>query len=418
MAAILLGGIGSALGAGFGGTILGLSGAVIGGGIGSLIGTAIDSRIIASLTPDQRQEGARLDELRVTSATEGAVIPRVYGRMRVGGNIIWATDFREVYSETRQGGGGKGGGGGVVVEDYSYFASIAVAIGTGPIGGIGRVWADGSAFDVPGAIWRLHRGTETQMPDPFIEATMGAGFAPAYRGTAYIVFENLPLATFGNRLPQLSFEIYRPSEEPDSAEQLLTAVNMFPSSGEFIYATEPITRTISGGAVLPENVNSTGGQCDFLTSLDQLEATAPNCKSVSLVLAWFGTDLRAANGQIRPGVDSATKVTAPKVWLVNGVSRAAAYVVSQINGSPAYGGTPSDFSVVQAIQELKARGFRVTFYPFLLMDVPEANTLPNPYSNNAAALGQPKYPWRGRMTCTPAAASPEQWTRRQQRPVK
>ena len=129
MAAILLGGIGSALGAGFGGTILGLSGAVIGGGIGSaiggsiggtilglsgavigggigsLIGTAIDSRIIASFAPDQRQEGARLDELRVTSATEGAVIPRVYGRMRVGGNIIWATDFREVYSETRQGGG-------------------------------------------------------------------------------------------------------------------------------------------------------------------------------------------------------------------------------------------------------------------------------------------------------------------------
>ena len=377
MAAILLGGIGSALGAGFGGSILGLSGAVIGGGIGSLIGTAIgtaiDSRIIASLTPDQRQEGARLDELRVTSATEGAVIPSVYGRMRVGGNIIWATDFREEYSETRQGGGGKGGG--VVVEEYSYFASIAVAIATGPIGGIGRIWADGSAFDVPGAVWRLHCGTETQMPDPFIEATMGAGFAPAYRGTAYIVFENLPLASFGNRLPQLSFEVYRPSEEPDSAEQLLTAVNMIPSSGEFIYATEPITREVSGGAVLPENVNSTAGQCDFLTSLDQLEATAPNCKSVSLVVAWFGTDLRAGNCQIRPGVDSATKVTAPKLWLVNGVARAAAYVVSQISGSPAYGGTPSDFSVVQAIQELKARGFRVTFYPFLLVDVPEQGTL-------------------------------------------
>ncbi|MGO4917537.1 glycoside hydrolase/phage tail family protein [Pseudogemmobacter sp. W21_MBD1_M6] len=403
MAAIVLGGIGSAIGGSIGGSILGLSAAAIGGGIGSLIGTTIDSRLNASFAPDQRQEGARLDELRVTSATEGAVIPRIYGRMRVGGNIIWATDFREVYSETRQGGGGKGGGGGVVVEDYSYFASIAVAIATGPIGGVGRIWADGSAFDVPGAIWRLHRGTETQMPDPFIEATMGAGLAPAYRGTAYIVFENLPLAIFGNRLPQLSFEVYRPSEEPDSAEQLLTAVNMIPSSGEFIYATEPITRNIGSGAVQPENVNSSGGQCDFLTSLDQLEATAPNCKSVSLVVAWFGTDLRAGNCQIRPGVETATKVTAPKLWAVNGVSRSAAYVVSQIDGSPAYGGTPSDFSVVQAIQELKARGFRVTFYPFLLMDMPEANTLPSPYSDNAAALGQPKYPWRGRITCSPAA---------------
>ena len=67
-------------------------------------------------------------------------------------------------------------------------------------------------------------------------------------------FENHALATFGNRLPQLSFEVYRPSEEPDSAEQLLTAVNMIPSSGEFIYATEPITRAVIGGAVLSENV--------------------------------------------------------------------------------------------------------------------------------------------------------------------
>jgi hypothetical protein len=403
MAAIVLGGIGSTLGASLGGTLLGVSAMTIGGGIGSMIGSAIDSRIIASFTPDQRQEGARLDELRVTSATEGAVIPRIYGRMRVGGNMIWATDFREEYTETRQSGSGKGGGGGVVIENYSYFASFAVALATGPIGGIGRIWADGSAFDVPGAIWRLHRGTETQMPDPFIETMMGAGQAPAYRGTAYIVFENLPLTSFGNRVPQLSFEVYRPSGEADSAEQLMTAVNMIPSSGEFIYATEPITRDIANGAVLPENVNSSGGQCDFLSSLDQLEATAPNCKSVSLVVSWFGTDLRAGNCQIRPGVDTANKVTAPRIWLVNGVTRAAAYVVSQVNGGPAYGGTPSDFSIVQAIQELKSRGFRVTFYPFLLMDVPEANTLPNPYSNGASALGQPKYPWRGRITCSPAA---------------
>jgi len=114
--------------------------------------------------------------LRVTRASEGAAIPRIFGRLRVGGNIIWATDFREEYTETRQGNGGKGGG--IVVEVYSYFASIAVAIATGRIGGVGRIWADGSAFDVPGAVWRLHRGTETQMPDPFIQATMGAGLAP------------------------------------------------------------------------------------------------------------------------------------------------------------------------------------------------------------------------------------------------
>jgi hypothetical protein len=59
--------------------------------------------------------------------------------------------------------------------------------------------------------------------------------------------------------------------------------------------------------------------------------------------------------------------------------------------------------VVQAIKKMKARGLRVTFYPFLLMDVPPGNTLPNPYSDNAAETGQPAFPWRGRITCSPAA---------------
>ena len=56
---------------------------------------------------------------------------------------------------------------------------------------------------------------------------------------------------------------------------------------------------------------------------------------------------------------------------MNGVERSAARVVSTDGeGRPIYGGTPADFAVVQAIQELKARGLRVTFYPFILMDVP------------------------------------------------
>ena len=71
---------------------------------------------------------------------------------------------------------------------------------------------------------------------------------------------------------------------------------------------------------------------------------------------------------------------------------------------PAYGGTPSDSAVVQAIQELKARGYRVTFYPFILMDVPAGQ--PRCRTRTPAtrpAPGQPTYPWRGRITCSPGA---------------
>lgn len=403
MATLVLGVAGAAIGGSIGGAILGVSAATIGGFVGSAIGSVVDSWIISSLAPTQRIEGPRLDSLRITSSTEGAVIPRVYGRMRMGGNIIWATDFREEVNTTTQGGGKGGGGGKVKTTEYLYYASFAVAVCEGPITGIGRIWADGKLLDTAGITWRWYPGDETQTADPFIAAKMGAASTPAYRGTAYVVFEELPLGNYGNRLPQLSFEIFRPLADPDTAEGLTKAVTMIPASGEFTYATEGI-RKGSSGEQTPENLNALSDTADMMVALDRLQAMAPKVESVSLVVAWFGTDLRAGECQIRPGVEYAEKTTSPKTWSVNGVSRATAHLVSRDDKDrPVYGGTPADFAVVQAIKEIKARGLRVTFYPFLLMDVPPGNTLPNPYSDNAAETGQPAFPWRGRITCSPAA---------------
>ncbi|MDP7150261.1 MAG: glycoside hydrolase TIM-barrel-like domain-containing protein [Paracoccaceae bacterium] len=402
MASIILASAGSAIGASIGGGILGVSSGVIGGAIGSMAGSLVDSWIVSSLAPGQTVEGARLENLAVTTSTEGAVIPRVWGRMRLGGNIIWATDFTETVS-TSTTGGGKGGGPKVTTTTYTYTASFAVALCEGPISGIGRVWADGKPLDLSGMTWRLYKGNETQVPDPFIEAKMGTGNAPAYRGTAYVMFEDLPLEKFGNRIPQLSFEIFRPLVEADTAEGMVKSVTMIPGSGEFVYATEPITRG-TGGNTTSENVNNATGKPDILASLDNLKSSAPAVQNVSLVVSWFGLDLRVGNCQIKPGVETATKTTAPKVWGVNGVTRSGAHLISTDGqGKVNYGGTPADFSVVQAIKEMKARGLRVTFYPFLLMDIPAGNTLPDPYSDNAATVGQPAHPWRGRITCSPAA---------------
>ncbi len=406
MASILLASAGSAIGASIGGSILGVSAATIGGAVGSFAGSLVDSWIVSQFAPGQRIEGARLENLAVTTSTEGAVIPRVWGRMRLGGNIIWATDFTEHVS-TSTSGGGKGGGPKVTTTSYSYTASFAVALCEGPISGIGRVWADGKPLDLKDATWRLYTGDEAQQLDPFIEARMGTGNAPAYRGTAYVVFEELDLTPFGNRIPQLSFEVFRPLVEPDTAEGMVRSVTMIPGSGEFVYATEPITRG-SGGSTASENVNNQTGQPDLLASLDNLQAAAPNIGNVSLVVSWFGLDLRAGNCAIKPGVETASKVTTPRTWSVNGVDRASAHLISlDAEGRTNYGGTPADFSVVQAIKEMKVRGLRVTFYPFLLMDIPAGNSLPDPYSDSAATLGQPAHPWRGRITCSPTAGFAE-----------
>jgi len=48
---------------------------------------------------------------------------------------------------------------------------------------------------------------------------------------------------------------------------------------------------------------------------------------------------------------------------------------------------------------LKERGYKVMIYPFILMDIPEGNSLPDPYGG----AEQSKFPWRGRITCHPAA---------------
>jgi hypothetical protein len=404
MATLVLGAAGAAIGGSIGGAILGVSAATIGGFIGSTIGSVIDSWMISSLAPTQRIEGARMDNLRITSATEGAVIPRLYGRMRIGGNIIWATDFREETKTTTQGGGKGGGGGGKVkTTEYFYYASFAVALCEGSITGIGRIWADGKLLDTAGITWRWYPGDEGQTADPFISAKMGVANTPAYRGTAYVVFEDLPLGNYGNRIPQLSFEVFRPLADPDTAEGLTQAVTMIPASGEFTYATTGI-RKGGGGAQAPENLNALSDTADMVVALDRLQAMAPEVESVSLVVAWFGDDLRAGDCTIRPGVEVSAKTTSPQTWSVNGVSRANAHLVSRDDQDrPVYGGTPADFAVVQAIKEMKARGLRVTLYPFILMDVPPGNTLPTPYSGNAAETGQPVFPWRGRITCSPAA---------------
>jgi hypothetical protein len=321
MATLVLGATGAAIGGSIGGAILGVSAATIGGFVGSTIGSVVDSWIVSSLAPTQRIEGPRLDSLRITSSTEGAVIPRVYGRMRMGGNVIWATDFREETKTTTQGGGKGGGGGGKVkTTEYLYYTSFAVALCEGPITGIGRIWADGKPMDLSGVSWRWYPGNEAQTADPFIAAKMGAASTPAYRGTAYVVFEDLPVANYGNRLPQLSFEVFRPLADPDTAEGLTQAVTMIPASGEFTYATQGI-RKGSGGAQIPENLNALSDTADMVVALDRLQAMAPKVESVSLVVAWFGNDLRAGDCTIRPGVEVSEKTTSPQTWSVNGVRR-------------------------------------------------------------------------------------------------
>ena len=277
---------------------------------------------------------------------------------------------------------------------YSYYANLAVGLCEGPIAAVRRVWADGTELDLTSVTMRSYRGDETQSADPLIVAKETD--APAYRGLAYVVFERLALENFGNRIPQLSFEVIRPVGK---LEQMTRAVALIPGATEFGYEPETVTQVTGPGQSARENRYVTYAKSDVVASLDELQAVAPNIARVAVVVAWFGTDLRAGQCRIKPGIDNRDKQTHGGTWSVAGVDRASAYLVSTVDGRAAYGGTPSDDSVSDLIAELKARGLKITFYPFVMMDIAADNALTDPWTGAAA---QPPYPWRGRITCDPA----------------
>lgn len=182
-------------------------GTLVGGPIGGFIGALAGQQIDKALIGGGKREGPRLKDLSLTTSSYGSPVPRHYGTMRVAGTVIWATDLIE---RAEKQGGGKGK---PSVTTYSYSASFAVALASRPIGAVGRIWADGNllrgaAGDLKtGGTFRLHNGHADQQPDPLIAAAQGADRCPAWRGTAYAVFEDLDLSTFGNRIPALTFEV-------------------------------------------------------------------------------------------------------------------------------------------------------------------------------------------------------------------
>ncbi|MFN3228930.1 MAG: glycoside hydrolase TIM-barrel-like domain-containing protein [Asticcacaulis sp.] len=374
MAQLILTQVGSALGG------------PVGGLIGSQIGQAIDQTALNALQP-VRQVGPRLDGVRLLSAHEGAAIPEPWGRIRLGGQVIWSARLKE---DRRRTSASKTA---PRTEQARYSLSFAVALGAGPLDGIGTIWADGQVMDLSGVNWRVYLGTDDQMPDPLIAAIEGQ--APAFRGVAYLVFEDLPLEPYGLRVPQISAEVIRRPAGANDLERRIRAVNLIPGAGEFAYSAAPVWRREGLTRLRPENSHSGLGLADITVALDQMQTALPSLEQVNVVVSWFGDDLRAGACQIYPATERADKATRPETWSVAGQTRAEARTVSQTpEGRAVYGGSPSDASVVALIKALKARGLKVGLNPFVLMDIPAGR---HP--------GQGAFPWRGRLSAGDQQAS-------------
>lgn len=400
MATIVLSAAGAAIGGAIGGSVLGVSAAVIGKAVGATIGSAIDQSVFGF--GNRTVESGRIDSFRLQGAAEGQPMPVVFGRTRIAGHMIWSSDFLETKTVTSS--GGKGTGPKITTKNYTYSVSVAFALGEGVVSRIGRIWADGQEISTGDLNIAFYPGDEEQLPDPTIAAVEGLENTPSYRGTAYVVIEGLQLEDFGNRIPQLNFEVYRPAqpgiEGIAATAETVNGVCLIPGTGEFSLGTTPVYYTGEFADNRSANVNTLREETDFLNSLDDLHNDLPNCKSISVVTSWFGDDLRCGYCTLRPKVEKLGLSSSPLNWQVNGLVREEAQAVSLLDGRPVFGGTPSDNAVIEALQEIKGRGFNAVFYPFILMDIMEGNMLSDPYSENSY---QPAMPWRGRITSTPAA---------------
>ena len=385
MASIVL----QSAGAAIGGYLGGAPGAAVGAQIGGYLGSAIDG------PKKVHYEGQRLEDLAVQTSTYGRMIPMVFGSVRIAGNVIWSRPIKEVATTTKSSAGGKGGGGQKSSSSttYSYYITLAAAICEGEVTRVDRVWADAQLLDLSQGTYRIYTGSEAQLPDPMIESYEGVGTTPAYRGLSYIVIEDFPMADFGNRIPNFTFEVTRQAAQLDdgtnSVESQIQSIMLIPGSGEFVYDTQTeykLTGETVGGQFVQNgyqfalNQHTADGRANVMLALDQLQQTLPNLEWVAVAVNWFGTTMDIHDCEIYPCVEYQGGVlTSPDDWQVAGFTRSTARLIGNDAGVLRYGGTPDDGSIVRLLTELQARGLKIFFYPMMLMDV----------------AGKP---WRGNLT--------------------
>jgi hypothetical protein len=195
--------VGTVIGAYFGNPALGAT-------IGSMVGGYVDP---------VKVKGPRLTDAQQQTSQDGVPIPLTFGVVRIQGNIIVTGPLTEHKHKD------DGKGSGTETTTYTYTRTYAIGICEGPIGGIRRVWKNGKLVmdatppsegaDVHDrlAFFRffdnhvLYLGDENQVVDGELEAAVGAGKIPAFRGLAYMVAVDEDVTDTAGAIPTFEFEV-------------------------------------------------------------------------------------------------------------------------------------------------------------------------------------------------------------------
>lgn len=238
---------------------------------------------------EENQFGPEISEVSFPGSTYDEVIPLVYNRGVLGGNIIWASEARVVkkcigeYAHESDGTL-------VVISNRvtQTYVDFALALCEGTISGIARIWigdnlvynntietdaagvvtntGDGSVvttvenitmfkkdeknldkFDRTTLELRVYTGSEDQPVDPAIFAQYRAA-APAFRGVAYIMFKNFELTGNNGSIPALKIEVIRNAQNirPKQISALVDS-DLKDVKPDLLWFDEPSRRLYVGG---------------------------------------------------------------------------------------------------------------------------------------------------------------------------
>jgi hypothetical protein len=352
---------------------------------------------------DKEEQDLSLENIRMQTRTLERNIPIVFGEVLLAGNIIWMSDIKKVshgevtimptllaniihFSQFNT----------LSNARIEYSIDLIIAICEGEVDDILGVYINGASIDVLSYNFRFYKGSNAQEPDPLILKEK-LDSSPAFRGLCYAVFEDFNLSDFGNTIPKFEFFIKRSNfgrlnSKVMRLKNSIKGVNLMPGSGEFVY--EPSINAVyqgifinpqtlkPSGKITHSNNNTNKKQADAIVALNQLKEDLPNLEWVSLVVTWFADGTQIASTSIFPAVEFNDKKSAsyPIKWQVAGKERWEVRQVSRrSDGSLNYGGTVSDFSIINILKELRDRGYKIVFYPMIFVDTEDK-------------------PWRGRMT--------------------
>jgi hypothetical protein len=201
------------------------TGQIVGGILGGVVGSAVGNPWLGAqigmgiggyIDPPKgpKADGPRVGDLSVQTSTYGAPLARLYGTVVTAGNVFWVENGQLGVVYTKQESGGKGGSGKQTTKVPAVYGTFAVGLGEGEIVGVLRIWVGPNLYYNAGSNdtatilasnaaaegFRIYTGSDTQLPDPRMQATLGVDNTPAWRGVAYIVFYDLPLEKYGNSL--------------------------------------------------------------------------------------------------------------------------------------------------------------------------------------------------------------------------